>query len=54
MNNPTNPQYQLIDDFGNATAITTNGTPGGASGEVVAGPFTATSIANAMQVAYLI
>ncbi len=54
MTSPTVPQYNLIDDYGNAAALTTNGAPGGASGDIVAGPFGAVTIANAMQVAYII
>jgi hypothetical protein len=50
---PVNPEYNVMDDYGQAASITTNGPTGGTSGEILL-TFTATSLANAGQVVYLL
>jgi hypothetical protein len=49
-----NANYYLTDDTGTAAALTVNGPPGGASGEILFGPFAAPTIAAAYQVAHIV
>ena len=48
---PTQPAYNVFDDFGQATALTVNGPTGGTSGELLLS-FTAPSLAAAGTTVY--
>lgn len=53
MATPTQPLYNCIDDYGQAAGQA--GSPGGgASGEVLFGPFSAPTIASAVTVAHIV